>query len=252
MRALLAVALLASDPGADFAGAIERGDLKAATALLDAGHAADTPIGEGEGRHTPLQRAAWNGRTEIAKLLLARGADVNATSSVYGSPLLAAASRGWDDLAAVLLEAGAAVDQRDERRGRALHSAVSNGNRDLAALLLKAGARVEESAPGYTPLMYAAMNDDAEMIRLLVKSGAKVNAVAKGEYGGGNPLLIAVENGRALALKALIELKADVNVRSSEGEPALKLAKAAGDESIVTLLKNAGATEAGGPPRRKP
>jgi ankyrin repeat protein len=112
---LLIAALLTADPGGELAAAISRGDLKALTVLLDAGLPPDTPIGEGESRHTPLQAAAWNGRTAIAQALLARGANVDATSSVYGSALHAAASRGWDDLVAVLIEAGAVVDQRNDR-----------------------------------------------------------------------------------------------------------------------------------------
>lgn len=249
---LLTAALLAGDPGSELAAAISRGDLKALTVLLDAGQPPDTPVGEGEGRHTPLQAAAWHGRTAIAKLLLARGADVNASSSVYGSALHAAASRGWDDLVAALVEAGAVVDQRNDRGERPLLSAVSSGNRDMAALLLKAGASVEESEPGYTPLMYAAMNDDVEMVRLLVRAGAKVDTTARGEYGGRNPLLIAVENGRAEAVKALIELKANLNVRTSEGETALGLATKAGNAEIVAILKGAGAKEAGKAAGRKP
>jgi ankyrin repeat protein len=246
---LLALLLPVADPGKAFAVAIAGGDSKAVAALLDAGHPADTPTGE-DGA-TPLQMAAWKGRTAIAKLLLERGADVNAAPGSYGTALAAAVSQGWDDLVAVLLEAGAEVDARDDRGGRPLHNAVSSGNRDLAGLLLKAGAKLEESAPGYTPLMYAAMGDDAEMVRLLVKAGARPDSPAKGEYGGRNPLLIAAENGRAEALKALLELKANPNARTSEGETALDLAQAAGHAEIVTLLKAAGARP-GKPAGRKP
>ena len=121
MRALAFVIVLAgSDPGGDLGSAIERADLKAVTAMLDAGLSADTPIGEGEGRHSPLQRAAWNGATAIGKLLIERGAEVNAKSSLYGAALHAAANRGWDDFVAMLVAAGATVDLRDERANRAL------------------------------------------------------------------------------------------------------------------------------------
>ncbi len=251
MSVALALLLLAGNPGTDFDAAISRGDLKAVAALLDAGHPADTPIGEGAGRRTPLQEAAWSGRTAIARLLLERGADPNAPPAVYGTALHAAAARGWDDVVAALLEKGARVDERDERGGRALHSAASNGNRDMAQILIKWGARVEESEPGYTPLMYAAMGDDAEMIRLLAKAGARVDVAAKGEYGGDNPLLLAAQNGRVEAVRALVELKANLNVRTQQGETALDLARAAGHEEIVTILKAAGAREQA-PARRKP
>jgi len=248
--ALLA-ALLAGNPGVELAVAVERGDVKAVTALLDAGTPVDIVLSQGEGQYSALQLAAWNGKTAVAKLLLERGASVNATSPIYGCALIAAAGRGWDDLVAVLIENGAEVDQRDERGNRALTFALGSGDHDLVAQLLKAGARLEESGEGYTPLMDAAKSDDAEAIRMLVKAGAKINVAAKGQYGGFNPLLLSAEMGYVEALKALIELKANLNVRDAEGKSALQLAREGGHDEIVALLKAAGAVD-GKAPVKKP
>lgn len=252
MLFLFPLTLLAADPGTEFAVAIGRGDVKAVSALLAAGRPADTLIGEGDGQSTPLQQAAWQGRTAIAKLLIEHGADVNAAGGPYGTPLLAAVSSDWDDLAEVLLNAGAKIDERDRQGNRALGMAASAGKRDMAALLIKFGAKLEESGPGYSPLMNAAMSGDPEMIRLLVRAGARIDAPARGaDYGGMNPLLAAAQGGAAESLRTLIELKANVNARTSEGETALDLARAAGHEEIVTILKAAGARE-GKAARRKP
>jgi ankyrin repeat protein len=251
LAVVLGFLLLSRDPAVDMAVEIERGDLEAVTKLLEGGVSANLALGEGEAFSTPLQRAAWNGRTEIASLLLDHGADVNTTSPTYGSALHAACARGWDDLAQVLLDRGAEVDMRDARGNRPLVSAVSQGNRDLTTLLLKAGAKVEEAGEGYTPLMYAATSGDAEMIRLLVRAGAKVNGAAKGQYGGMNPLLIAAERGELEAVKTLLELKANPNARTTEGESALALAKKGGFSEVETALKTAGAID-GKPAGRKP
>jgi ankyrin repeat protein len=57
-------------------------------------------------------------------------------------------------------------------------------------------------------------------------------------------LMLAAADGYAEAVKALIELKANVNVRNAEAKSALELAKQGGHDDVVALLKAAGATEA--------
>jgi ankyrin repeat protein len=248
---LFAGQVAAADAGAQFAVAIERGDQAAVTALLDSGFAADTPIGEGEGRTTPLQKAAWNGRTEIAKLLIAHGASVN-DSAPTGSALNNAVSRGWDDMVTLLLESGADPNQRDARDNTPLGLAVSAGHQEIAAMLIKEGADLTASTFGLTPLMFAASSGDLEMMRFLVKAGAKVNTAGKGQYGGRTPLLAAITAGQADAVKLLIELKADVNLKGPGGETPLKAARDAGQEEIVSILQKAGAREGGAAPLKKP
>ena len=106
-----------------------------------------------------LHQAAFHGHTGIARLLVAAGADVNATS----------------------------------RRGETpLHSTVYWGHREIAALLIANGADVKATdREGHTPLHAAAMAG-WDSVELLIANGADVNAkVVSGSYKGMTPLDLA-------------------------------------------------------------
>ena len=62
-----------------------------------------------KGDCTPLMEAASAGHTDIVRLLIAHGADVNAQSSSGNTPLMYACAGGHEDVVRVLLEAGAHV-----------------------------------------------------------------------------------------------------------------------------------------------
>ena len=59
---------------ADIHDAAQNGDIAAIAAALDAGAVID----ESDGTATPLYYAVWMGHIDAAKLLIERGADVNA------------------------------------------------------------------------------------------------------------------------------------------------------------------------------
>ncbi len=61
--------------------------------------------------YSALIRAAALGRTEIAKLLIDRGADVNALTKSGNAPLLEAAEEGHEDTVKLLIEEGADVQR---------------------------------------------------------------------------------------------------------------------------------------------
>ena len=80
--------------------------------------------------------------TEVAALLIEKGANVNARGVNQKTPLHWAAFAGNTEVAALLIEKGADVNARDVNQKTPLDWAVSQGNTEVAALLVEKGADV--------------------------------------------------------------------------------------------------------------
>jgi ankyrin repeat protein len=230
------------DPGTAFAVAIEDGDAEAVKELLKSGLSTETLIEYDEHKITPLLKAAWDGKEDIVALLLEAGAKINAKATDNGeTALMNAVTREHTSIVKLLLEKGADVTAKNKFDFNAFTSAVAAGKQDLAALLLDAGAKPDDGASGLTPLQFAATTGNVEMIRFLVKRGANVNYGAK--TGLQTALLSAVYSAKPEAVEALIELKADVNTKTKDGDTPLKAAMKGDQEDMVKILKAAGAKQ---------
>ena len=227
--------------GAKFAVAIEDDDLEKVRALLDSGLAADTPIDYGENAETPLMKAARSGTDEIARLLIARGANVNAKDGEQTTALEAAISREQVSMVALLLAAKADPNSVNKYMQSALSAAAAAGNLELTEMLLKAKAKPELPGLVLTPMMFAAFAGNGDLIRLLVRYGADVNYATK-EYGQ-SALTSALTAGKPEIVALLIELKANVNLKTPDGDTPLKMAKNGDQDDVVAMLKAAGAKE---------
>lgn len=140
-------AVLAHVPELDLFEAATFGDLDRITELLAYDPAlVDAPSPDG---FAPLHLAAFFGRDDAARLLLAHGADpdVRGRGPMTGTPLHSAASGNHTDVARVLLEAGADPNARQAEGWTALQAAERNGNAELAALLRAAGAELDPAEP---------------------------------------------------------------------------------------------------------
>ncbi len=158
------------------AEAAMRGDAAAVTALL--GRGADANAAQGDGM-TALHWAADKDHADIAKALLAGGANVRATTrpGAYTPPHLAA-RRGHAAVAALLLDGGADPNATATTGVTALHLAAGAGSRPLVDALLSRGATVDAREPQWqqTPLMFAAAAGRTDVVRALVAKGADINA----------------------------------------------------------------------------
>ena len=228
-------------PGARFAVAIEDDDLDKVRALLDSGLSADTHIDYGENFETPLMKAARSGTLEIARLLLARGADVNVQDGEQTTALEAAISRDQTAMVALLLEKGAEPNTVNKYMQSALSNAAAAGNLEVTEMLLKAKARPELPGLVLTPMMFGAFAGNTDLIRLLVRYGADVNYASK--ETGQSALTSAITAGKPEVVAVLIELGANVNQQAPDGDTPLKMAKNGDQDDVVAMLKAAGAKE---------
>ena len=187
---VLATVLLAGAvPAADspLLDATKRGDEAAVRSLLAEG--ADPNVAQGDGL-TALHLAAQVGNLEIAELLLAGGAKVEAQTRIGGYTPLHLASQG-------------------------AHGAV-------VSVLLAAGANAGAvtTTTGVTPLHLAAKAMDGEdAVKALLEHGAPVNA--QESSAGQTALMFAASHGRTASVRELLSHRADPAI-STEVVDALK------------------------------
>lgn len=90
--------------------------------------------------YTALMYAANLGREESVRVLLAHGADPNATDNQRSTPLMFAAQHGCDGIVSQLLSAGASPDARGDHGLTPLDVARRHHHESTTSLLLGAGA----------------------------------------------------------------------------------------------------------------
>jgi len=121
-----------------------------------------------------------------------------------------------------------------------LCDAVENQHREVAKLLLTKGSKVNSKSkkPTNTPLHYAAINGDIEIVEMLLSRHANINAENK--YGN-TPLHNAVESKKMEIIELLLKKGANVNARNSNNLTPFQLAVEEGREEIIKLLLQHGA-----------
>jgi ankyrin repeat protein len=89
-----------------------------------------------------LITAGHNGHTEMMRLLIAAGADINHSVESGGTALFLVADKGLEATARALIDAGADVNKADNH-GQTPLDAASHHNHDAVARMLRdAGARL--------------------------------------------------------------------------------------------------------------
>jgi ankyrin repeat protein len=169
-----------------------------------------------QNEHAALADAAMSRDTAAVRMLLSKGADVNALGA-YGTPALHWVVRVEDRATAgLLLDAGANPNFKTAQGVAPLHLAIANRDLGLVELLLSAGANAQllDSA-GETPLMLAARAGEAAIAARLLRAGAPVDQ-RELEYDQ-TALMVAVREGHADVVRLLLAEGADVNAQTRAG-----------------------------------
>jgi len=118
-------------------------------------------VRSGDG-HTPLGLSIFFRHPDIARLLIERGADVNAASENVQrvAPVHAAAAVCDRETMRMLLERGADVNARQQVDYTPLHGAASRGDVEMAKLLIEHGADRDAKAGDGKSIADAARSHD--------------------------------------------------------------------------------------------
>lgn len=172
---------------------------------------------------TPLHEAVRYGRVDIARLLLASGANVNAMDSIGKTPiLLIIPSAAQQNMYPLLLVHKANVNQKDMYGDTVLHVAtMANVPVNTLSLLVSNGASVNErNKEGVTPLALAIETMHPEQVKFYSKSGADIYAE---DMKGNTPLTKALESDSRKMLETLIT-GSNIAATDSSGNTALHIA----------------------------
>ena len=104
-----------------------------------------------------------------------------------------ASQHGFSEVAKLLIEKGAKVNAKTNIEAKPLHLSVAFNNKDITEKLLQNGAIMEETDnSGSTPFQIALINERREMVKFLIDKGAQVQSKVKAIDGLTSPLHITI------------------------------------------------------------
>ena len=122
-----------------------------------------------------------------------------------------------------------------------IFDAIRNSDVDEVRRLINSGANLHVrliDVSQYTPLHYACLFDNEEIVDLLLNSGAEINI--RDMYGN-TPLIDVADLGNIKYAKKLLKKGADVNAQNDWGQTALWMAAGNYDSDMIKLLMDYGA-----------
>ncbi|MBN3320245.1 ASB3 protein, partial [Atractosteus spatula] len=156
---------------------------------------------------TPLFLAVQNGHTDVVKLLVSRGADVNGSQSLCGwNSLHQSAFQGFSEVLKILLEEDADIEIRDDFGITPLFIAAQYGQLECLKSLADCGANVNcQAKDRATPLFIAAQEGHLDCVETLLSYGADPNLYCNDDAWQ-LPIHAAAQHGRDKILELLIPL----------------------------------------------
>ncbi|XP_065826122.1 transient receptor potential cation channel subfamily A member 1-like isoform X2 [Oscarella lobularis] len=196
---------------------------------------------------TALHKAAIFNHVVVAKFLINKGANINATDDFGRTPLLLSAQAGSKDAMQYLLSQGADTDRRDTNNRNFLHLAIMRENDPVAEFIL---TRPEFSVPlsllddqdalGLTPVHYASKAGCDGPLELMLKLGASRNPK---DHKKSTPLHFAARFGQYNAARRLISGHLGQKIINEEdriGMTPLHIASHCGFHLLVDLFLRKG------------
>ena len=185
-------------------------------------------------------KAVSAGDFKTIQMYMDGGMDADATDECGVTALMMAVRNKHVGVVELLLAGGANLEATEKTRSTsALTMAATKGHVKIAKMLLNHGANPDGNGSSWTPLNMAAKKGHAEIVKTLLNGGANPDA---GEGNGWTALMYAATAGKIEVVKALLAAGANPNVKRKDGWTALDMARKwdyppSGRSIIVRMLE---------------
>ncbi|KAL8724372.1 MAG: hypothetical protein Q9166_007983 [cf. Caloplaca sp. 2 TL-2023] len=184
---------------------------------------------------TPLYLASSTGHLTVVRILLDRGADLNASGGRLSTPLQAACFQGYVDVVRLLIEKGANMKSRGLFQN-ALQASVMGNHEQIAMLLLHNGFEINGQSEYDQALQEASQTGFVKVVDHLQKTyGTSFDNIHSAECKG---IQAAISKGQIGVLERFMQGFSDPQTEL----PPCSVAAAAsgGHDGMVTLLLDQG------------
>lgn len=209
--------------------AVINGDTRIARMLLQCGAECEFELGG----HSVLMKAAYAEDVPMVSLLLAYGADPNKGNCDRWTALMDASMKGNAEMVSRLLQSKADPNLQSSSGETALWRALVNKHADIARELLIVGAKPAGCMNPRDVMVLATNLNDVSVIDLLIECGVSVNTC---QDNGWSPLMNAALNGNAEMVRWLLNHGANPLQRLEDGTTAAHVAAVHGYEDIAQFI----------------
>jgi len=168
--------------------------------------------------------AIGGGHMEIVKWLVEHNPHSSVWRNLYGNtPLMCTTWSGNRTIARYLItETAATATERSDSKMTPLLWAALHGNVDMVEFLLENGSSLQElQDDGSTALLWAAKNGHVELLEWLLNHGCSLSEKTK---NGSTPLICAAREGEVQMVACLLKHRANLDETNDSNETALSIA----------------------------
>lgn len=188
-----------------------------------------------------LHYAVTMGRYNIVQLLINAGAFVNILNKGYQTPFMVAANKKYEDVLSIFLNNNSTIfNLIDMYSNTALHLSISGGDyngtlHSIVQSLIDVGVPVNTvNSLGESPLIVAAKNGCADVVKLLLKVGEKeIKLHGKDGYSA---LYWAIFYNNVEVVKVLIDNNLSIKIINQFRESALVVSAKRGAVDVLKFL----------------
>lgn len=216
------------------------GHIEMVELLLDFGLSPDSPWPMADGTtSTPLGLATAFGSSDIATLLLERGANADIQCGLEKNPPLdLAVEKGNVEFLKMLLEHGANTEIENKKLYTPLKTAIYLHKPECLKVLLEYGAKMDGDM-NMCPMFVSIAKGFKDCVEILLDHGFDIHK--KCRFYKKTPIMLAVEMEKADIIEFLISRGADITEKTPNGKTLLELAKKTGKMDVVNALSTVSA-----------